>query len=107
MAAAYSPRPITTAPAAPATPATRKLGPLQKKLSCQTFHSGWRAESAIAPATRPVLTTKCAAIAPTRGSDRWESDCGAVDPPSHAYVAPVATTAIASAAMLNRVQCAG
>ena len=84
MAAAYSPRPITIAAAPPATPATMKLGLLQRKLSCQTFHSGWRAEIATAPATRTLLTRKCAAIAPSSGCGRLTNDSGAGGPPSQA-----------------------
>ena len=60
-----------------------KLGPLQRKLSCHTFHAFWRVDSAMAPATRPVLTKKYVAIAPTSGlgSDATCNSPGA--PPSH------------------------
>src|SRR5687768_3218386 len=107
MAAAYWPRSITTAAAAPATPATMKLGPLQRKLSCQTFQSGWRAESAMAPATRPVLTRKCVVIAARSGCGRFATDSSAAGPPSQAKATPATWTVIASAAMLKIVQWAG
>ena len=50
---------------APAAPATMKLVPLQRKLSCHTFHGFWRVDNAMAPATRPVLTKKHVALTPT------------------------------------------
>ena len=53
-----SPRSITTAASAPALPATMKLGALQRNSSCHTCHHVRSDDSAIAPATRLVLTKK-------------------------------------------------
>ena len=61
----------------------------------------------MAVATRPVLTTKYAVIAPTSGPAMASKSSGATRPPSAVYAAPVTAIVIASAATLNAVRYAG
>src|SRR6185295_7211905 len=98
---------MTTAAPAPALPATMKLATLQRKSSRQIFGSDCRVDSAIAVATRPVLTTKYAAMAPTRGLATASKSTGATRPPSVVYAHPVTAMVIASAATLNAVRYSG
>ena len=93
--------------AAPAAPATRNAGALQRKSSCQTVQSGCLAESAIAPATSPVFTTKYVAIATRSGFESSARSTGTVSPPSHPYVRPVACIVMTAAAVLNTVRYSG
>src|SRR6185503_462932 len=102
-----SPRPMTTAATAPAPPATMKLAPLHRKSSRQTIHTGRPVDLPMAPATRPVLTTKYVAMAATSGLDKPEKLSGCTGPPSHEYDNPVAVIVMASAAMLNTVRYSG
>jgi hypothetical protein len=98
---------MTTAAPAPAVPATTKLATLQRKSSRQILAGDCRVDSAIAMATRPVLTTKYAAIAPTRGPATASRSSGATRPPRAVYAAPVTAIVIDAAATLNAVRYRG
>src|SRR5262245_55123657 len=101
------PRATTTAASAPAVPATMKLAPLQRKSSRHTETKERLLVNAIAPATRPVLTRKYVAIAPTSGFARPEVSRGVVGPPANWYTMPVATIVRTSAATLKIVRYSG
>ncbi len=81
-----------------------KLAALHQNSSRQTFHHGRPVESAIAPATSPVLMANCVVMAPTSGFDSDDRSPRSAVPPSLAYATPVAAIVSASAAALNSVR---
>src|ERR1700704_1308480 len=102
-----SPRLIRIAAPAPAVPATMKHVLLHRKSSRHTAQTDRPVDNAIAPATRPVFTTKYVVMAPTSGFAESTSVIGPSDPPSHAYASALAIIVNASAAMLNTVRYGG
>src|SRR5262245_30648247 len=81
-----------------------KLGPLQRKSSCQMRHGDSRVDNPIATATSPELTTKYTMMAMTTALGSVANDSVSAAPPSHTYATPVAPIVTASADMLNAVR---